>query len=245
MAGLVELAMHESVLSLTQRDSARAQRVLLNEARINQMEIRIDEMATRLLAPQQPMARDLRFLTAAIKINNDLERMGDLAVNIVERALSLITQPPVKPLMDIPRMAHLVESMVRNSLDAFVKRDAELARSVLLSDDAVDDLRDTIHGELVAFMQSDPSTISRALDLILVARNLERVADHATNIAEDVLFLAQGVDVRHHSEARASMTPAAHVPQAPAHGPPADPGHGGGAGLPSHALHRSTGKTQR
>ena len=200
MAGLVELAVHDSVLSLMERDQERAQRVLVNEARINQMEIRIDELATRLLALNQPMARDLRFLTAAIKINSDLERMGDLAVNIVERALSLIAQPPVKPLIDIPRMAQLAESMVRNSLDSFVKRDAELARSVLLSDDAVDDLRDTISKELVGFMERDPSTVSRALDLILVSRNLERIADHATNIAEDVLFVVQGVDVRHHAE---------------------------------------------
>jgi len=200
MAGLVELAVHDSVLSLMERDQERAQRVLVNEARINQMEIRIDELATRLLALNQPMARDLRFLTAALKINNDLERMGDLAVNIVERALSLMAQPPVKPLIDIPRMAQLAESMVRNSLDSFVKRDAELARSVLLSDDAVDDLRDTISKELVGFMERDPSTVSRALDLILVSRNLERIADHATNIAEDVLFVVQGVDVRHHAE---------------------------------------------
>ena len=200
MAGLVELAVHDSVLALMERDQERAQRVLVNEARINQMEIRIDELATRLLALNQPMARDLRFLTAALKINNDLERMGDLAVNIVERALSLMAQPPVKPLIDIPRMAQLAESMVRNSLDSFVKRDAELARSVLLSDDAVDDLRDTISKELVGFMERDPSTVSRALDLILVSRNLERIADHATNIAEDVLFVVQGVDVRHHAE---------------------------------------------
>ena len=200
MAGLVELAVHQSVLSLTDRDPERAQQVLVNEARINQMEIRIDELATRLLALNQPMAKDLRLLTAAIKINNDLERMGDLAVNIVERALSLIKLPPVKPLVDIPRMAQLVESMVRRSLDSFVRRDAELARSVLLSDDAVDDLRDTISRDLVSFMERDPSTISRALDLILVARNLERIADHATNIAEDVLFVIQGVDVRHHAE---------------------------------------------
>ena len=202
MAGLAELAVHESVQALTERDSNRAQQVLMNEARINQMEIRIDEMATRLLATQQPMASDLRFLTVAIKINNDLERIGDLAVNIVERALSLIALPPVKPLVDIPRMAHLAESMVHDSLDSFVRRDAGLARSVLLSDDAVDDLCDAIRDELVEFMQKDPSTISRALDLILVARNLERVGDHATNIAEDVLFLVQGVDVRHHAEVR-------------------------------------------
>lgn len=202
MAGLVEQAVHESVLALTERDESRAQNVLLNEARINQMEIEIDDLATRLLALQQPMAKDLRFLTSAIKINNDLERMGDLAVNIVERALSLMRQPPVKPLIDIPQMARLAESMVRQSLDSFVKRDPELARSVLHSDDAVDDLRDAIYQELIGFMETDPATVSRSLDLIFVARNLERIADHATNIAEDVLFFVQGVEVRHHAEVR-------------------------------------------
>ncbi len=202
MAGVVELAIHESVLSLSERSPDRAQQVLANEAVINQMEIRVDEQATRLLALQQPMARDLRFLTAAIKINNDLERMGDLAVNIVERVLSLISQPPVRPLIDIPHMARLAESMVHRSLDAFVTRDADLARGVLVSDDAVDELRNRITNELVGFMERDPSTISRSLDLILIARNLERVADHATNIAEDVLFLVEGVDVRHHAEER-------------------------------------------
>ena len=200
MAGLVESAIHNSVLSLTERDEERAQQVLLSEARINQMEIEIDDLATQLLALQQPMAKDLRFLTAAIKINNDLELMGDLAVNIVERALSLLRHPAVKPLIDIPRMARLAESMVRSSLDSFVKRDSELARTVLVSDDAVDDLRDAIYGELVRFMEREPSAISRALDLLFVARNLERIADHATNIAEDVLFLVQGIDVRHHAE---------------------------------------------
>ncbi len=202
MAGLVELAIHESVQALTLRDQERAQHVLFNEARINQLEILIDDMATRLLALHQPMARDLRFLTAAIKINNDLERMGDLAVNIVERALSLIAEPPVKPFIDMPRLAQLAESMVHNCLDSFVRRDAELARSVLLSDDAVDDLRNSICQELVKFMERDPATVARSLDLILVARNLERIADHATNIAEDVLFLIQGIDVRHHAEAQ-------------------------------------------
>ena len=202
MAGLVESAIHDSVLSLTEEDEERAQQVLLNEARINQLEIEVDDLATGLLALQQPMAKDLRFLTAAIKINNDLERMGDLAVNIVERSLSLLRQPPVKPLIDIPRMAQLAESMVRQSLDSFVKRDADLARRVLLSDDAVDDLRDAIYQELVSYMERDPSTISRALDLVFVARNLERIADHATNIAEDVLFLVRGIDVRHHAEVR-------------------------------------------
>ncbi len=202
MAGLVEAAIHDSVLSLAEQDEERAQQVLQNEARINQMEIEIDDLATGLLALQQPMAKDLRFLTAAIKINNDLERMGDLAVNIVERALSLLRQPPVKPLIDIPKMTRLAESMVRQSLDSFVKRDAGLARGVLLSDDAVDDLRDSIYQELISYMEKDPTTISRALDLLFIARNLERIADHATNIAEDVLFLVQGIDVRHHAEVR-------------------------------------------
>jgi phosphate transport system protein len=205
MAGLVEAAIHKSVLSLVERDEEQAQDVLRNEARINQMEIEIDDFTVGLLALYQPMAKDLRFLTAAIKINSDLERMGDLAVNTVERALSLMRQPPVKPLIDIPQMAKLVESMVRRSLDAFVKRDSELARAVLLSDDAVDDVRDAIYQELIGFMRTDPTTISRALDLIFVARNLERIADHATNIAEDVLFLVKGVDVRHHAEAREAI----------------------------------------
>ncbi len=202
MGGLVESAVHRSIVSVVERNEAEAQAVLCNEARINQMEIEIDDFAVSLLARYQPMATDLRFLTAAIKINNDLERMGDLAVNIVERSLMLIKEPPVKPLIDIPKMAGLAETMVRSSLDAFVKRDSGLAREVLLSDDAVDDLRDAIHDELASFMQQDPSTVSRALSLVLVARNLERIADHATNIAEDVIFLVQGVDVRHHAEQR-------------------------------------------
>jgi phosphate transport system protein len=174
--------------------------VLGNEDRINHLEIEIDELAVRLLALQQPMARDLRFLTAAIKINTDLERMGDLAVNIVERAMALIQRPAVKPSIDMPQMARTVESMVRKSLDAFVRREPELARSVLLADDTVDQLRDTIITELVSFMQDNPAKIPQGLDLILVARHLERIADHATNIAEDTLFLVKGVDVRHHLE---------------------------------------------
>ncbi|HWR51191.1 MAG TPA: phosphate signaling complex protein PhoU [Bryobacteraceae bacterium] len=200
MAGLVEAAIHRSIRVLTEREDREAQEVLRNEARINQIEMQIDDLALDLLA-RAATAKDRRFVMAAIKINSDLERMGDLAVNIVERALSLMRQPPVKPLIDIPHMAKLVESMVRRSLDGFVRRDAELAHSVLLSDDAVDDLRDAIYNELVGFMERDPATISRALDLIFVARNLERIADHATNIAEDVLFVVQGVDVRHNAPA--------------------------------------------
>lgn len=200
MSGLVESAVYRSVLVLTEGDSEQAQQVLKNERRINQMEIEIDDAATSLLALQQPMAIDLRFLTAAIKINNDLERMGDLAVNIVERALALMQQPTVKPLIDVPHMGKLVESMVRKSLDAFVRKDSDLARNVLASDDAVDDLRDTIYQELIRTMQEEPNNTPQCVNLMFVARNLERIADHATNIAEDVLFLVQGVDVRHHAE---------------------------------------------
>lgn len=205
MSGLVESAVYSSVQALVQRDSARAEQVLENEARINEMEIAIDEFATRLLALQQPMAVDLRFITSAIKINNDLERMGDLAVNIVERAISLIRMPEIKPQIDIPRMAKLAETMVGKALDAFVKKDGALAREVLVSDDAVDSLRNEIYDILVAFMRSDPESIPQALNLLFVARNLERIADHATNIAEDVLFLVEGVEVRHHSETRGTL----------------------------------------
>lgn len=200
MGSLVESAIHHAVLALVERSEDLAQQVLRNEDRINHLEVEIDELAVRLLALQQPMARDLRFLTAAIKINTDLERMGDLAVNIVERSIALMHRAPVKPLIDIPQMARTVETMVRKSLDAFVKREPELARSVLLSDDVVDRLKDSIHAELVSFMQQDPSVIPQAIDLILVARHLERIADHATNIAEDTLFMVKGVDVRHHLE---------------------------------------------
>ena len=200
MGTLVESAIHHSVLALVERSEDMARQVLRNEDRINHLEVEIDDLAVRLLALQQPMAKDLRLLTAAIKINTDLERMGDLAVNIVERSIALMHLPPVKPLIDIPQMARTVESMVRKSLDAFVKREPELARSVLLSDDEVDRLRDSVQSELVSFMQRDPTVIPQALDLILVARHLERIADHATNIAEDTLFLVKGVDVRHHLE---------------------------------------------
>ena len=202
MAGLVESAIHQSVAALVNRDELAAKEVLWKEALINQKDIEIDEYATRLLALYQPMARDMRFLTAVIKINGDLERMGDLAVNITHRALSLMGELPVRPLIDIPQMASLAEDMVRKSLDALVKRDEDLARSVLLSDDEVDRLRDSVYQELVSFMQEESTTIPRAVDLMFIAHNLERVADHATNIAEDVLFLIKGIDVRHQAEVR-------------------------------------------
>jgi len=215
MAGLVESAIHQSIDALVRRDEQAAKEVLWKEALINQKDLDIDEFATRLLALYQPMARDMRFLTAVIKMNGDLERMGDLAVNITQRALSLMHDAPVKPLVDIPRMANLAEAMVRNSLDALVKRDEALARSVLLSDDEVDRLRDAVYKELVAFMQEERTTIPRAVDLMFNAHTLERIAAHATNIAEDVLFLMKGIDVRHHAEERRQAAQASFLEQLP------------------------------
>ena len=202
MGGLVETAIHNSVSALVERDEDKAKEVLWAEALINKKEIEIDDLATRLLALFQPMAKDLRFLTSVIKMNSDLERMGDLAVNITEGALRLMGEPSGRPLVDIPRIAGLAESMVHRSLDAFAKRDAEMARQVLLADDEVDRLRDAVYEELLHFMQEEHTTINRSVSLMFVAQNLERIADHATNIAEDVVFLVKGIDVRHHAETR-------------------------------------------
>jgi phosphate transport system protein len=196
MASLVESSIRRSVESLVERDKELAKAVMRDEPAINLMQVEVDSRTTRLLALNQPVAKDLRFLTATLKINTDLERMGDLAVNIAERTIDLLSRPPVKPLIDIPKMAALVESMLLRSLDAFVKVDADLAQTILPADDEVDALRDKVYTELVDLMQHDPAVVPGAVDLIFVARNLERIADHATNIAEDVIFLAKGVDVR-------------------------------------------------
>jgi phosphate transport system protein len=202
MSSLVEAAIQRSISAVIHKDKGAAEEVFRNEARINEIEIEIDEFATNLLALQQPMAADLRLIVAALKINTDLERMGDLSVNIAQRATSLMEEPVIKPMIDIPHIAVLVQSMVRKALDAFVNRDADMARSVLASDDAVDSLRTASYHELISFMEQDPHNIRQALDLLTVTRNLERIADHSTNIAEDVMFLVKGVDVRHHAEAR-------------------------------------------
>jgi phosphate transport system protein len=200
MSGLVENSIHRSVNAVINRDSESTQVVFQNETRINQLEIIVDDIAIGLLALQQPLAVDLRFIAMAIKINNNLERMGDIAVNIAERAISLLSQPQVVPRIDVPYMATLSEEMIRKSMDAFMRRDADLARAVLLSDDAVDRLRDSIYSEIVRFMEEDSSRIHTGIDYMFIARGLERLADHATNIAEDVLFYVQGIDVRHHIE---------------------------------------------
>src|ERR1022692_1027627 len=202
MSSLVEAAIQRSISAVTQKDRNAAEEVFRTEARINAIEIEIDEFAINLLALQQPMAADLRLIVAALKINTDLERMGDLAVSIAERALSLMEGPIITPMIDIPHISGLVQSMVRKALDAFVHRDADLARSVLASDDAVDSLRDASYHELTSFMERDPRHIKQAVDLLAIVRNLERIADHSTNIAEDVLFMVKGIDVRHHAEVR-------------------------------------------
>jgi phosphate transport system protein len=200
MGGLVEMSIHNSIVSLVERDDSLMANIWTSEERINQLDIEIDEFATRMLALHQPVARDLRFLTATIKINSDLERMGDLAVNIAERSLSLLARPRLKPLIDVPQMSRTVESMVRKSLDAFVQRDEIMARGVLLQDDEVDELKDAVYSDLIGMLESSTAPPGAVFDLIFVAHNLERVADHATNIAEDVLFLVKGVDVRHHRQ---------------------------------------------
>jgi phosphate transport system protein len=200
MASLAETMIYKAVKSLSERNETLFEVVNQGEKKVNYLQIEIDELCLKLFALKQPMATDLRFITSAMKINSELERIGDLAVNIIQRAEVLIKQPQLKPLIDIPRMAELTQKMVKDSLDAFIKRDADLARSILTRDDEVDGLKDQVFRELLTFMLSDQSTIPRALELILVSRHLERIGDHATNIAEDVIYLVQGKDIRHHIE---------------------------------------------
>jgi phosphate transport system protein len=200
MGALVEERVHRAIVSLIERDEPAAEEVIAGDREVNELQIEIDDRCLKLLALQQPMATDLRLITAAMKINADLERIGDQAVNIAQNVLKMLSQPPLKPAIDIPRMAELAERMTRDSLDAFVRKDATLARSVLARDDEVDHLKDHVFRVLLTYMMADPGTIQRALGLILVSRNLERIADHATNIAEDVIFLVEAKDVRHHHE---------------------------------------------
>jgi phosphate transport system protein len=197
MGSLVAHSIHRSVLSLVEKNEDYAHQVIRDESRVDQMEIQIDDMTASLIVREQPVARDMRLIVAAIKISTDLERMGDLAVHIAERSLYLIPQPQLPESINIPDLANLVESMVLGSLDGFVKRDAGVARNILEADNAVDKARNVIQRQLIELMQQDSTTVPRALEYLVVARKLERIGDHATNIAEDVIFLAQGVDVRH------------------------------------------------
>jgi len=178
-------------------DEKAAQDVLSNEDAINELQIEVDDRVVQLLALQQLVAVDLRFVVAAARINNELERIADQAVNIAQSAERIARHPRVKPYVDLPRMSEMAERMVRDSLDALVRRDVELARTVLARDDQVDQLRDQIFRELLSYMMGDSSVVFPAFELILVAKNLERIADHATNIAEDVFFMVAGRDVRH------------------------------------------------
>jgi phosphate transport system protein len=197
MGGLAEQAIDRATEAYRTRDAKYCQMVLTNEADINQAEREIDELALDLLAMQQPMAVDLRFILAVVKINADLERVGDQAVNIAQRVLDLISEPEVQLPVDIPRMAASVTDMVQRALESFLDGRAEVAESVLQMDNIVDRMKDEAFVVLVQKMISDPHTTRAALNELLIARNLERIADHATNIAEDVIFWVRGADVRH------------------------------------------------
>src|SRR3954471_21803154 len=199
MGGLAEEAVRLAVKGLVERDRALVARVLGGDGPLNALHIEVDNRCFTLLALYQPMAVDLRAIVAAVKINTDLERVGDLAVNIAEAARMYVVHPPVKRLIDIPRMATIAQGMLRDALDAFVRRDTTLAQEVLNEDDALDALKSQIFRELLTYMLADPATIEPALDLILVSRHLERIGDHATNIAEDVIFMVSAKDVRHHA----------------------------------------------
>jgi phosphate transport system protein len=199
MGGLAEEQVRLAVKALMDRDRELIELALHGDDPLNKLHIEIDSRCFTLLALHQPMAVDLRSIVAAVKINTDLERVGDLAINIAEAARRYAQHAPVKKLIDIPRMATIAQSMLRDSLDAFVRRDTELAQRVLNEDDKLDALKTQIFRELLTYMLQDPATIEAALDLILISRHLERIGDHATNIAEDVIFMVSARDVRHHA----------------------------------------------
>src|SRR5947207_7540008 len=199
MGGLAEENVRLAIKGLVERDHDLIERVMVGDEPLNNLHIEIDSRCFTLLALYQPMAAGRRAVVAAVKINTDLARVGDLAVNIAEAARRYTAHPPVKKLIDIPRMASIAQAMLRDALDAFVRRDLALAQSVLNEDDRLDTLKTQIFRELLTYMLQDPTTIEPALDLILISRHLERIGDHATNIAEDVIFIVSAKDVRHHA----------------------------------------------
>ena len=207
MATRAEAAIGKAVRALLMRDVEMAEDVLRTDGAINRLELAIDERCLRMLALYQPEAGDLRFIAMALKINNDLERIGDQSVNVAERSLELLKEPPLKPLIDIPYLAELAQVMLKHSVDAFVQRDTALAHSVCERDDQVDALDDQIFRELLTYMMQDHRAITRAVNLILVSRHLERVADHATNIAEDVIYLVEGQHIKHRTGLAAGPLP--------------------------------------
>ncbi len=198
MAGQAEEQVRSAVRALVEHDRDLAERVFLGDRAINALDLEIDERCFKLLALRQPVATDLRVIVSGVKINRDLERVGDFAVNIAEAALRYMEHPPVKPLIDIPRMADLAQGMLRDALNAYVALDTALAREVIERDDVLDDLKGQVFRELLSFIVGNPATTEPALDLILISRHLERIGDHATNIAEEVIFIASGQAVRHH-----------------------------------------------
>ena len=199
MGGLAEDRVSSVVAALVTRDTQGVDRVLAGDGPINQLHIEVDNRCFKLLALHQPMAVDLRAIVSAVKINTDLERVGDLAINIAEAVRRYMRHPPVKELIDIPRMASIAQRMLRDALDAYVRRDTVLAEAVLSQDDELDALKTQVFRELLTYMLQDPSTIEPSLDLILISRHLERIGDHATNVAEDVIFMVLAKDVRHHA----------------------------------------------
>ena len=199
MGGMAEEEVRLAVKGLVDRDHDLIDHVLVGDEPLNALHIEVDNRCFTLLALYQPMAADLRTIVAAVKINTDLERVGDLAVNIAEAGRRYSSHSPVKKLVDLPRMATIAQAMLRDALDSFVRRDLELAQHVIREDDRLDSLKTQIFRELLTYMLQDPTTIEPALDLILVSRHLERIGDHATNIAEDVIFIISARDVRHHA----------------------------------------------
>jgi phosphate transport system protein len=197
MAALVETAIGESVKSLVNRDTELARKVIEGDREVNTIDVRIDEECIKMLALTQPMARDLRLITTAMKVTTDLERIGDNAVNIAERAVELNIEPTLKPYVDIPHMGQIAGAMVRDAIEAFVTRDKRLALDVIQRDDEIDDLNEAIFEELSAYMMRDPATVLRAMKVTYISKYLERIADHATNIAEMVVYFIEGKIIRH------------------------------------------------
>ena len=201
MATLPEEAIHLSIQALKDRDFDLAQMVVDQDARIDQLELLIDEKCLDLIARHQPMAKDLRFIATAMQLNGELERIADIAVDIAQRVLEIADQPLLKPLITIPKLTAVAKTMVKMAIDAYIARDVDLAKKVLMADPEADDLRNEIHKELVEqYMMKDPSTCSRAVQLLLIARFLERICDHATYIAEDTIYMISGDFIKHHPE---------------------------------------------
>lgn len=200
MSSLVEENISLSIKALVDRNTNLIEGIFKSEEKINMLEIEIDELSLKLLALYQPAATDLRFITSVMKINGDLERIADLAVNIAQRAQDSIKHPSLKLSTDIPQMAELAQKMVKDSIDALVNKDPELARDICKRDDVVDDLNNQIFRKFLTYMMENAEDIEQSLDLILVSRHLERIADHATNVAEDVIYFLKGKTIKHHIE---------------------------------------------